>query len=146
MEQAEPYAASIGGDALVVLPRHVVCMASHGRGRSAALLGSVVADLAGMTAGALVLVGPHVPEDHRLGDNLVVCVDGSETDEAAVPAAASWAAAPGLDLSIVTVAEPVAERPHARARPPRASRRRAPLPRGASGQGRVTDLGRARVA
>ena len=89
------------------LPRHVVCMTSHGRGRSANLMGSVAADLAARSSDPLVLIGPQAPDDHRLAGRLVACVDGSTPSESVLPTAASWAAALGLGLSIVTVAEPV---------------------------------------
>lgn len=88
---------------------HVLCMASHGRGRSAALVGSVAAEVAAGTPGPLLLVGPHVPPDHRFAGRVIACVDGSKRSEAVLQPAASWAVALGLGLSIVTVAEPVLE-------------------------------------
>ena len=123
-QHVEQTAARIDGDAVLVegdevpvailtaarqLPHHVVCMTSHGRGRSASLVGSVAADLAARASEPLVLIGPQVPDDHRLAGRLVACVDGSAPSESVLPTAASWAAALALGLSIVTVAEPVPE-------------------------------------
>jgi nucleotide-binding universal stress UspA family protein len=82
-------------------------MASHGRGRSAALLGSVASEVAASASGPMLVLGPDVPADHRLTGDVVACVDGSETSERVVPVAAAWASALGLGLAIVTVAEPV---------------------------------------
>lgn len=91
------------------LAPHVLCMASHGRGRSAALVGSVAAHVAAHAAGPLLLVGPHVPADHPFDGRVIACVDGSKRSEAVLQPAASWASALGLGMSIVTVAEPVPE-------------------------------------
>ncbi len=62
----------------------------------------------------VVAVGPALakPEPHDSvitpleGDELVVCVDGGVPSEAVLPAAAAWARALDLRLTIVTVAEP----------------------------------------
>jgi nucleotide-binding universal stress UspA family protein len=96
-------------NAVSELPEHVLCMGSHGRGRSAGVVGSVTAELVARTADPLVVVGPNVPAAHVTTGRLVACVDGSERSESVLPAAASWAAALGLVLSIVTVAEPIPE-------------------------------------
>jgi len=100
----------VGASILAVtedLPPHVLCMASHGRGRSAALVGSVAAEVAATAPGPLLLVGPHVPPEHRFAGRVIACVDGSKRSEAVLQPAASWAVALGLGMSIVTVAEPV---------------------------------------
>ena len=89
------------------LTEPIVCMASHGRGRTAAVFGSVTSEVAARARAPMVVVGPHVAGDHTLAGRLIVCVDGSEASETVVPVAASWAAALNLGLSIVTVAEPM---------------------------------------
>ena len=89
------------------LPDRVVCMASHGRGRSAALLGSVASVVAAGARGPLLVVGPNVSASHQLTGDVVACVDGSKSSERVLPVAADWATALGLGLEIVTVAEPV---------------------------------------
>lgn len=86
----------------------LVCMATHGRGRSAALAGSVAADLLHRFHRPLLLVGPKATLDEA-AKRLVVGVDGSAVGEVLIPVAAAWAAALGLATSIVTVAEPVPE-------------------------------------
>jgi nucleotide-binding universal stress UspA family protein len=90
-------------------PGCLLCMGSHGRGRAAGLVGSVASAVATRAADPLVLVGPRASEDHRLAGALVACVDGSPWSESVLPIAVGWAAALQLDLSIVTVAEPMPE-------------------------------------
>jgi nucleotide-binding universal stress UspA family protein len=115
--EADGIGIVIGGDnvaesilaATEELPPHVLCIASHGRGRSAALVGSVAAEVAAGAPGPLLLVGPHVPPEHSFAGRVIACVDGSKRSEAVLQPAASWAVALGLGMSIVTVAEPVLE-------------------------------------
>ena len=86
-----------------------LCMASHGRGRSAALMGSVSAKVAAQSRRPLMLVGPNVPSDHEFSGSVVACVDGSRPSEAVLPIALAWAAALGRSAAVVTVAEPTPE-------------------------------------
>ena len=72
-------------------------------------MGSVAGEIATRVSAPLVVVGPRVPDDHLLTGRLVACVDGSPWSESVLPPAAAWAAALGLGLSIVTIAEPVPE-------------------------------------
>ena len=84
----------------------LVCMASHGHGRSAAMLGSVAQDVLVGLGAPMLLVGPSAvpgPVDAPV----VVTVDGSEASEAAIEVAVDWAASLTVDVRIVTVAEPV---------------------------------------
>jgi nucleotide-binding universal stress UspA family protein len=81
------------------------CMASHGRGRSAALVGSVA-----MRAVALgldpILVGPRVqPEAFAAG--VVACVDETDESRALVPIAVRWADGLHTYAMAITVAQPV---------------------------------------
>lgn len=86
-------------------PGAVVVMASHGRGRSAALVGSVAEDILHRIFGPIVLVGPNVTTTDFDGP-IVVSVDGSDESEAALPLAAAWAIELGVAPWIVHVADP----------------------------------------
>lgn len=86
----------------------LVCMASHGRGRSAALAGSVALDVVARGCDPVIVVGPAF--DGRVaGHRLVACVDSSPASGAFVAAALGWARLLGLHLTVVTVAELVPE-------------------------------------
>jgi nucleotide-binding universal stress UspA family protein len=88
--------------------RGVVCMASHGRGRSAAVLGSVANEIASRSERPLIIVGPALhPETWAVDTPVVACVDGTAASEPVVPIALEWVAALGVSLSVVTVAEPI---------------------------------------
>jgi nucleotide-binding universal stress UspA family protein len=90
-----------------VEPGTLVCMSSHGRGRSEALVGSV-AEVVLRTLGRPVLVvGPQVPDDVMLGDRwIVACLDGSGQSERTLEPARAWSAALGSPLWLAQVAEP----------------------------------------
>lgn len=81
--------------ALDETPEATIVMASHGRGRSAALVGSVAEDVLQRTFGPIVIVGPNVVESDFSGP-IIVTVDGSEESEAALPLAAAW----GIELGV----------------------------------------------
>ncbi|HET6665592.1 MAG TPA: universal stress protein, partial [Acidimicrobiales bacterium] len=92
----------------------LICMATHGRSRTAAIVGSTFARLAARHGAPLVAVGPRVEPAHDLAgnqatpfDRLVVCVDGSPTAERALPLTAAWARRLGWRVSVVTAADPV---------------------------------------
>lgn len=70
-------------------PGATVVMASHGRGRSAAIVGSVADDVLNRTFGPLLIVGPNAVVSDFSGP-VVVSVDGSDESEAALPLAAAW--------------------------------------------------------
>jgi nucleotide-binding universal stress UspA family protein len=88
----------------------IVVMTSHGRGRSAALVGSVAEDLLHRIFGPILLVGPSVVPDDFAGP-VVVTVDGSSDSEAALPLAAAWAIELGVAPWIVNVINPGAAVP-----------------------------------
>jgi nucleotide-binding universal stress UspA family protein len=88
----------------------IVVMTSHGRGRSAALVGSVAGDLLYRIFGPILLVGPSVVSDNFTGP-VVVSVDGSNESEAALPLAAAWAIELGVEPWIVNVIDPHATAP-----------------------------------
>ncbi len=86
-------------------PDAIVVMSSHGKGRSAAILGSVTDDLMRRTFGPIVVVGPHVQPSDFSGP-ILVSVDGSQESEVALPLAAAWAAELNTTPWIVHVASP----------------------------------------
>jgi len=93
------------------------CMATRGRGRSAALFGSVVVETLARAHDALVLVGPFVGDGPKPGHEprgLMVCVDSSPWSSCLVGISVAYAQRLGEPLVIATVAEPVPEpvRPH----------------------------------
>jgi nucleotide-binding universal stress UspA family protein len=88
----------------------LVCMATQGRSRGAAIVGSTFAKLAARRPAPLVAVGPGVPptaEGTTPSKRIVVCLDGSAIAERAVPLALAWARRLGWDVSLVTAADPV---------------------------------------
>lgn len=87
--------------------RVVVCMATHGRSRSEAVLGSVASRLLQFVETPIVLVGPNCDADSFEPDgHLVVAIDGGRTSEAILAPARWWAAKFGSPLEIVTVLAP----------------------------------------
>lgn len=89
-------------------PAATVMMASQGKGRSAALLGSVAEDLLRHIDGPIVIVGPlaGIPD---FSGPVIVTVDGSDTSEAALPVAASWSLELGVTARVVQVVQPGTE-------------------------------------
>ncbi len=86
----------------------IVCIASHGRGRSAAVLGSVATEIALRSERPLIMVGPAFqPEPWTIDAAVDACVDGSAASETVIPVALEWARALSVSLSVVTVAEPI---------------------------------------
>jgi len=97
--------ASAVEELVLANPGSVVVMASNGRGRSAALVGSVAEDILHRIFGPIILVGPEVGKRGFDGP-VVVSVDGSDESEAALPLAAAWAIELGVAPWIVHVADP----------------------------------------
>jgi nucleotide-binding universal stress UspA family protein len=105
-------------EALRRLAPAVACMASHGRGRSAALVGSVATEVVARGNDPLVLVGPasrywlRPPE--RLypdwqepfdGHGVIAAVDGTPASAALLPIALRWAEPLKEPAVVLTVAE-----------------------------------------
>lgn len=86
-------------------PEVTVVMASHGRGRSAALFGSVAEDLLQRVFGPVLMVGPHC-ELGSFDGPVVVTVDGSSASESVLPLAAAWGIELRAEPWIVEVVEP----------------------------------------
>jgi nucleotide-binding universal stress UspA family protein len=97
--------------------RALACMASHGRGRSAALVGSVATEVVARGHDPVVVVGPH-PDEHASGEageapehpgghGVMVAVDDTPASAALVPIGLGWAELLEEPLTVTTVAEPV---------------------------------------
>lgn len=83
-------------------PGSTVMMASRGRGRSAALLGSVAEELLRQLDGPILIVGPQ-SEVSDFSGPIIVTADGSDTSEAAIPIAAAWSLELGAAAHVVQV-------------------------------------------
>lgn len=92
-------------DVVAGRPDSVVVMSSHGKGRSAAIVGSVTEDVLRRTFGPIVVVGPRAEVGDFSGP-IIVSVDGSHESEIALPLAAAWASALRTTQWIVNVAAP----------------------------------------
>lgn len=95
--------------AIETRPGVVLVMASHGRGRSAAILGSVAEATVRRTNGPIVLVGPSFESAHGFGGPLLATVDGSDESEVALPVATAWASALRVTPWIVHATPPLDE-------------------------------------
>jgi nucleotide-binding universal stress UspA family protein len=84
----------------------VAVMASHGRGRSAALVGSVATDVVARGHDPLVVVGPFI-EEPLLGSGVVACIDYRPSSVALLPIALRWSQLLDEPLTVITVAEPI---------------------------------------
>jgi nucleotide-binding universal stress UspA family protein len=84
----------------------LACMASHGRNRSAAILGSVTTEVIARGHDPLVLVGPMIDVEIE-GMGVVAGIDETPASQALLPTAARIADLIGEPLSVITVAEPV---------------------------------------
>lgn len=93
--------AAINGDRRPGL----ACMATHGRDRSAALLGSVATAVLDRADRPVMMVGPNARPPCAADAPVVVAVDGSPEDRVVVAFAADWAAMLGRRLVVATVSE-----------------------------------------
>jgi nucleotide-binding universal stress UspA family protein len=93
-------------DAVRAHPDSVACMASHGRGRSAAILGSIANEVLVRGQDPLVLVG-HLYDESRRGHGVVAAVDDSPAAPRVARLAAQWADLLRERLTVIVVAEPV---------------------------------------
>lgn len=100
---AESVAQVIGSE-VELHPEVTVVLASHGRGRSAALLGSVTEELLERIFGPVLVVGPHVTSSGFDGP-IIATVDGSDASESVLPLAAAWGIEFGSEPWIVEVTD-----------------------------------------
>ncbi len=101
---AESVAQAIGNE-VEQHPEVTVVLASHGRGRSAALLGSVTEELLERIFGPVLVVGPHVTTRGFDGP-IIATVDGSHESESVLPLAAAWGIELGAPPWIIEVTDP----------------------------------------
>ena len=87
-------------------PGSMICLATHGRDRSAALLGSVAASFLHHSAQPALLTGPQARPVESPTAPVAVAVDGSPRDDGLVAVGLEWAIRMQRPLLIVTVAEP----------------------------------------
>jgi nucleotide-binding universal stress UspA family protein len=85
-------------------PSDLICMSTHGRGRSAAMFGSVASDVLRASSAPVMLIGPHYrAHQFRATGKMLVAVDGSDHGETALPVAEAYAIVFGNDVNVVTV-------------------------------------------
>lgn len=85
----------------------MLVMASTGRGRAEAVLGSVTAEVLTLTYGPIIVVGPEVDVKASFaGSHLMVTVDGSRFSETALGLAGAWGIAMNLRPWVIGVLEP----------------------------------------
>jgi nucleotide-binding universal stress UspA family protein len=99
-------------DAVHRLPAAIACMASHGRGRSAALVGSVATEVLARAHDPVILTGRFVGDyapwlDDPRPSGVVTAVDENPAVDTTLTAGVQWAKMLRERLVIVTVAEPV---------------------------------------
>jgi len=84
----------------------VMVMATHARGRSGALFGSVATDVLDATHGPVVMVGPHVDvEGFDAGREVIIPADGSALSEVALDLGGAVAIALDLRPWVVSMSE-----------------------------------------
>lgn len=92
-----------------IAPGATVVLSSVGRGRSAAVLGSVAEDLLRQLHGPIIVVGPEAthPSDGLVtaGTRILVPLDGSDAAEAAIPIAAAWGIEHSMTPWLISVVE-----------------------------------------
>jgi nucleotide-binding universal stress UspA family protein len=92
------------------VPGTVVVMATHARGRTGALFGSVATDVLETTHGPVLMVGPHVDVDgFDAGRDVVIPADGTPLSEVALGLGGAVAVAMQLRPWVVSVSEPDTE-------------------------------------
>lgn len=86
----------------------LVMMASHGRGRSAAVVGSVTEDFLVREYGPAVVVGPALTDTTRMvsGGPVLITVDSSHESETVLSLGVAWAIEFGLTPWIIEVLAP----------------------------------------
>ena len=86
----------------------LVMMASHGRGRSAAVVGSVTEDFLVREYGPVVVVGPALTDTTRMvsGGPVLITVDSSHESETVLSLGVAWAIEFGLTPWIIEVLSP----------------------------------------
>jgi nucleotide-binding universal stress UspA family protein len=108
----EPLVESVAASLAAVLADHrafAICMSTHGRGRSAALVGSETTEVLEIAPCPVLLVGPEYgASSFRCHGPMVVAVNGSDGSHSILPAARSFGHIFDYDLEITTVVDPQA--------------------------------------
>ncbi|NNE11900.1 MAG: universal stress protein [Ilumatobacter sp.] len=82
--------AAVVADRAARVPGSMVVMSSTGRGRTAAVLGSVASEVLERMFGPIIVLGPEATDPGSFDGDLVVPVDGSEFSEMTLGLAAAW--------------------------------------------------------
>lgn len=101
--------AAIVAAQLDARPGLMVVMGSHGRGRSAAVMGSTASAVLHETFGPVIVVGPNAGNATGCVDGTyVVPLDGSDRADGVIPIVSAWSVEFGGSPWLVEVLEPVA--------------------------------------
>lgn len=95
--------AAVVADRASLVPGSMVVMSSTGRGRSAAVLGSVASELLERMFGPIIVLGPDATDPGSFDGDLVVPVDGSHFSELSLGLAAAWGIGFGATPWVVEV-------------------------------------------
>jgi nucleotide-binding universal stress UspA family protein len=108
----EPLTGSVGQSVAELLASRskgmtLICLSTHGRGRSAALVGSVASEVLDAAHSPVLLVGPsYGTATFRCHGPLVVAIDGNDDSRSILPMAQSFATSFDYELEIATVVAP----------------------------------------
>ncbi len=90
-------------------PGTLLCMSTHGRGRSELITGSVANEVVRHTTSPVLLVGPHCEtERFSVNGRVVVSADGSSVSEAIIPVATAWSIVTHSPVEVISVIDPKA--------------------------------------
>lgn len=94
----------------------LLCMATHGRSRSAGLVGSTFSHVVAFLGQPVLAVGPRCASgrDPPLPDRVIACLDGGPGAEQVLPIVAAWARRLGARVTLVTAADPLLMRSRSR--------------------------------
>lgn len=88
-------------------PGTLLCLSTHGRGRSELLTGSVANDVLRQITSAVLLIGPKCDTDSfLLSGRVVLPADGSVVSESVVPVATAWAIIMHAPVEVLSVLDP----------------------------------------
>jgi nucleotide-binding universal stress UspA family protein len=94
-------------DLLHETPGTLLCMTTHGRGRTELLTGSVASDVLREITSPALLVGPACTTTaFTIDGRILVPVDGSAVSESIVPVATAWAIVTHAPMELLSVMDP----------------------------------------
>lgn len=98
-------------DLLDATPGTLLCMSTHGRGRSELVTGSIANEIVRHTTSPVLLIGPHCETGRfTVSGRVVVSADGSTVSEAIVPIATAWSIVTHSPVEVVSVLDPKASK------------------------------------